>query len=314
MSDSPARRILVIKLGALGDFILSFTAFSAIRRHHPQARIILLTTPPFKDLARKSGWFDEVWTDGRPKNWNLRDMLRLIRRLRRSGLDLVYDLQSSGRTLRYRRLMALPFGSTASWPGAAHGGLMPAGDPRPEPVHTIERQIEQLSRAGITDIAQPDLSWLTAGYPGRFGLKDGFVLMAPGGSAHRPEKRWPAERYAELARRVAREGRRPVLLGAKAEREVNRRIAAATPEVMDLTGKTNFFDIAAMATHAKVAVGNDTGPMHIIAVAGCPSVILFSDASDPARTAPRGRYVVIMREKNLADLELTEVAAAMRLR
>ena len=110
------------------------------------------------------------------------------------------------------------------------------------------------------------------------------------------------------------EGVRPVLIGAQAEAAVNSTIAAAAPEAIDLTGKTSLFDIAAMATRAKIAVGNDTGPMHLIAAAGCPSVVLFSDASDPARTAPRGPYVVVVREPNLADLPLTEVAAAMRLR
>ena len=50
-------RILVIRLGALGDFVQSFGPFSAIRAHHPEARITLLTTAPFADLARRShGW------------------------------------------------------------------------------------------------------------------------------------------------------------------------------------------------------------------------------------------------------------------
>ncbi|OYW09809.1 MAG: ADP-heptose--LPS heptosyltransferase, partial [Rhodospirillales bacterium 12-71-4] len=57
--------ILVIRLGALGDLVQSFGPFAAIRAHHPEARIVLLTTPPFAGLARRSPWFDDVWADGR---------------------------------------------------------------------------------------------------------------------------------------------------------------------------------------------------------------------------------------------------------
>ena len=60
-------RILVIKLGALGDFAQAFGPFAAIRAHHPGAEITLLTTPPFAPLARQAPWFDQVWENGRPR-------------------------------------------------------------------------------------------------------------------------------------------------------------------------------------------------------------------------------------------------------
>ena len=59
-------RILVIKHGALGDWVLATGCFAAIRRHHPSARITLLTTPAFADWGTLCPWFDEVWTDDRP--------------------------------------------------------------------------------------------------------------------------------------------------------------------------------------------------------------------------------------------------------
>jgi ADP-heptose:LPS heptosyltransferase len=58
-------------------------------------------------------------------------------------------------------------------------------------------------------------------------------------------------------------------------------------------------------------VGNDTGPMHLIATAGCRSVVLFSSASDPALTAPRGRAVTILREARLEDLSVDRVMKAL---
>jgi len=77
-----AERILVIKLGALGDVVLALGPFAAIRRHHPDARITLLTTEPYAAFLSASGWFDEVWTDDRPPLWRADLWLALRARLR----------------------------------------------------------------------------------------------------------------------------------------------------------------------------------------------------------------------------------------
>jgi ADP-heptose:LPS heptosyltransferase len=103
----------------------------------------------------------------------------------------------------------------------------------------------------------------------------------------------------------------PVLLGTEAEVGALAEIARACPAARDLCGETGFAEIAALARGARLAVGNDTGPMHLIAAAGCPSLVLYSADSDPARTAPRGPKVAILRERSLADLKLDRVLAAL---
>ncbi len=167
--------------------------------------------------------------------------------------------------------------------------------------------------AGIPDVPSTDLSWATAELDG-FGLAERFALVVPGGSAHRPEKRWPATRFAELARWFAGHGIQPVLVGSSAEREALAAIAAACPEARDLCGETTFEAVVELARRAAVAVGNDTGPMHLIAAAGCPSVVLYSNASDPARTAPRGAAVTVLQRASLGDLSTAAVTAAVRPR
>jgi ADP-heptose:LPS heptosyltransferase len=167
--------------------------------------------------------------------------------------------------------------------------------------------------AGINEVPGSDVSWAVADIA-RFDLPDRFVLLIPGGAPHRPEKRWPADRYAELARRLAAKGVAPVLLGAAAEAPLAAEISAACPEAVDLTGRTGLADVAALARAASGAVGNDTGPMHMIAAAGCPSVVLFSAASDPALTAPRGAAVTVLRRDSLAALGPDEVESALTMR
>ena len=66
-----------------------------------------------------------------------------------------------------------------------------------------------------------------------------------------------------------------------------------------------------MARRAVAAIGNDTGPMHLAAMIGCRSVVLFSATSNPARSAPRGANVTILQQDNLADLPVDQVAAAL---
>ena len=103
----------------------------------------------------------------------------------------------------------------------------------------------------------------------------------------------------------------PVLLGTDLEAEALAEIAAACPQARNLCGQTDLADIAVLARSALVAVGNDTGPMHLIAAAGCPVVALFSAGTDPAKVAPRGRLVAVRQRAELADLPLEDVLAAL---
>ncbi len=309
--DSAIKRALVIKLGALGDFVQALGPFAAIRRHHAQAHITLLTTAPFVEFAAKSGYFDAVWRDSRPPPWAAGSWLALRRRLRRGGFERVYDLQTSDRTGFYHWLMGP--GRRPEWSGIARGCSHPHANPRRDSMHTLERQAEQLARAGIHEVPPPDLSWIEAD-TGRFGLSGRYVLMVPGGAAHRPAKRWPVAGYAELARRLAGQGLQPVLLGKGAEAAITGAVAARVSGARDLAGETSFAEVVALARQAASAIGNDTGSMHLIAVAGSPTVVLFSAASDPALCAPRGPGVTVLRRDDLAELPVSEVAASMTLR
>ncbi len=304
------RNILVIKLGALGDFVQALGPFAAIRRFHGDDWITLLTTPPFAALASASGYFDDVWTVARSPRWWIWQWPALKRRLDGGEFARVYDLQTSGRSRFYFRLLRRP---KPEWSGIAEGCSHPHANPRRDFMHTVDRQREQLAIAGIDDAPATDLRWID-GDAAAFGLAPEFVLLAPGGSAKRPAKRWPEARYLALARALSDQQRGVALIGAADEADRNAAIARACPAAVDLTGKTSLFDIARLARAAAGAVGNDSGPMHLIAAAGCPSLVLYSAASDPALCAQRGDAVTILRRENLADLGVDEVEAAIRLR
>src|SRR5262249_45929907 len=105
----------------------------------------------------------------------------------------------------------------------------------------------------------------------------------------------------------------PVVIGGSDEITLGRAIAAAVPETRDLTGQTGFGDIVALGRDARRAIGNDTGPMHLAVAGGAAATVLYSAASDPDKTAPRGGDVVILRRPNLANLDVDTVAATLGL-
>ncbi|CAA7611620.1 ADP-heptose of LPS heptosyltransferase [Candidatus Terasakiella magnetica] len=300
-----AERILVIKLGALGDFVQACGPFAAIRTHHGDARITLLTTRPYAEFAAASPWFDEVWIDDKPRLTQPLRVLALRRRLRQGGFSRVYDLQTSDRSSFYFRLM----GRDVPWSGIAPGCSHPHANPRRDFMHTVERQKEQLAAAGIAQVPAPDFSWVRAD-PSAFGLTGSFVLLCPGGAPHRPAKRWPVENFAALAVGLAQRGVTPVLLGTDKEKAAIAAIRTACPQAVDLAERTGFLDIVALARAARAAVGNDTGPMHLIAAGGCSAVVLFSHESDPALCAPRGT-VTVLRRPHLAELSVLDVEQAL---
>ncbi|MEE2720900.1 MAG: glycosyltransferase family 9 protein [Pseudomonadota bacterium] len=310
MIEKTPARLLVIKLGALGDFVLATGAFAAIRNAHPDDQITLLTTAPYAEIAEASRYFDEVWIDERPSRINLISIQKLRFRLRRGMFYRVYDLQTSGRSSWYFRLMK-GF-NRPQWSGIAFACSHPHRNPNRNRMHTIERQADQLSMAGIAETPLPDLSWLKSDIS-RFGLPDRFVLLIPGGAVHRPAKRWPAEAYRALAVQLIDQDVTPVIIGGADEADLAAEITARTGAI-SLAGQTSFADVASLSRTAAAAIGNDTGPMHIAAICGCPSVVLFSKDSDPSITAPRGDDVTVLPRDNLADLPVTEVADALRLR
>jgi ADP-heptose:LPS heptosyltransferase len=299
--------ILVIKLSALGDFIQALGVMRAIRAYHKDAHITLMTTAPFETLARECGYIDDVLVDTRPRFYDVKSIAALRAALLAGGFSRVYDLQNNDRTALYLRL--LPKNKRPDWYGFTKGAShrVICTDPKARPA--LQRHRDILAKAGITGIERDDLSWMKADIT-RFGLADRYALLVPGCAPRHPEKRWPAEYYGALAGQLHEHGVQPVLIGTADEADVMDRIAQAHSFCINLCGQTDFHDIAGLAGSACVAIGNDTGPMHIIAATGCAALTLFSGKTDPARHAPQGAAASTLQKHALATLSPALVTKA----
>lgn len=301
-------RILVIKLGALGDFLYALGPMRAIRDHHPDAFVTLMTRAPYRALAERSGLFDAIILDPAPRPWHIRGALRLRHLMREAGGDRIYDLQTSDRTGWYYRLLGP--GARPEWSGIIPGCSHYHHYQRPTLTHTIDRQTEQLRIAGISPVPASDLDFMSGDIT-RFGLPQTFALLVPGSSARMAVKRWPAAYYADLAARLVNRGVTPVILGGSEEADAIQAITSACAEAISLAGETTFFDIPALGRAAIACAGNDTGPMHMVAMTGCPTVAIFSTGSFPDKAAPRGDGVIVLSRDVLSDLSSDEVDDAL---
>ena len=294
--------ILVIKLGALGDFIQSLGPMAAIRQFHPHDTLILLTTNPYESLARLSGYFDDVICDEKPKWFEPMKWLSLTKILNQNNIVRVYDLQNNDRTSIYFRL----FKKKPEWVGVAFGASHRNTSPKRTSGKAFDGHVQTLALAGIKNISIDTLNWVQ-GDKNFNDLAKPYVLIVAGGSEKHPQKRWPTDHYGALCKKLVQNNFTPILIGTKAERDANEKIKSIENSCIDLTGQTVLFDLPVLARGAYGTIGNDTGPMHLIAPTGCRSIVLFSGTTHPHRHAPLGANVITIQENNLKDLSPDKV-------
>jgi ADP-heptose:LPS heptosyltransferase len=300
-----SNRILVIKLGALGDFIQATGSFADIRAHGKGAHITLLTTKAMLPLAANAPFFDAISLDERLPFWNIPYILRMRTKLQ--GFQDVIDLQTNTRSNTYFWLAGRP-----SWSGIAKGCSHPHANPNRNTMHTLDRLAEQLQMAGIDTTHAPDVRY--AAEDSRellksMGLKN-FVALIPGGSKGRPEKRWP--HFAELAKALQNKGYQVALIGGPDEMDLLQNLSTKTGAI-NLGGRTSINALIDLLPRAKYVIGNDTGPMHLAAASGAKGVVLFGSGSNPDLCAPRAKNIHILHQSTIGAISPIHVLTTLNI-
>ncbi len=283
------RSALILKLGAIGDVVMASPMATALAREHPGVKITWLAGRGVVPLLRLLPGIDEIVEvdEASLLAGNYRDRMRALgaaaRHLHMRRFDLVLNghpdpryrvLEQLVRGHTVRRFCRNPRERIMPVPGRYHGHeyvrLALGGDGPDVPV-------------ALPEAIRPPLP------PGLTLAGEGpRVAMAPGGARNvlndNEVRRWPLERYAELARALAERGCATVVIGGPDDAWVSEAFAGIDG-ITDLVGRTSLPDLLAVYTACDAVVSHDSGPMHLARLADTPAVALFGP-TDPRWFVP----------------------------
>lgn len=294
------RRALVIKFRHHGDVLLTSPVFTVLKNHAPHIEIDALVYHATREMLSSHPAITDVYTIDR--DWkkrgtlhSLMQELRLIRTLRARRYDLLIHLTEHARGAWYARLLRPRYSVAHDYP-RKRGGMWRSsfthiyGLPR-TPRHVVEQHLDALRRIGIhpspderrlvlapgADADQSVRSMLT-----QHGLTErGYIHLHP--TSRWLFKCWEPDKYAALINALQQAGERVVLSAAPADKElrfVERITAQLNAPVVNLCGKLNLKQLAALTARAKLFVGVDSVPMHIAAAMQTPVVVLFGPSGE----------------------------------
>ena len=325
------RKILLIKLSAVGDVIHTIPVLNKLRRRYPSAQLDWLVTPAIAELLRHNPAITNVIEFAR-EDWSrpwtpapFVSYARLAAKLRANGYDLVIDMHGQFRTAVFALATGAPvrigfdrprarvwdasprtFSAEArkhAWQGAREGSWLAYTDHIPVPtldLHAVDRYLSVGPILGLEE-DPPDFSFpipqaASANIESLLHRHDiagaPLVAMAPGTIWE--TKHWGTDKFAEVARHFLQKGFAVALMGSRRERVVCEEVARLAPGSVDVAGETTLTELAALVRRSAISVTNDSGPMHLAVALGRPVVSVFGP-TDPIWIGPYGRADAVLR-------------------
>ena len=290
-------KIAVLRALQLGDMLCAVPALRALRAEYPAARITLVGLPWAREFAARYRRYvyDFLEFPGFPglpeRAADMVSVGRFFGDSKAARFDLVLQMHGSG---EITNPLAVLMGArhTAGFYRAAHY----CPDPERyvewrDDEHEVLRYLRLMERLGVPprgsalEFPLHDADWQE--WTGLGLRRDSYVVVHAGSQLR--SRRWPAERFAQVADALAREGLQVVLTGVASERPIVSKVRDHMRlPALDLTGLTSLGGLAALVARARLVLANDTGISHIAAALKAPSVIVAS-GSDPRRWAPLER-------------------------
>lgn len=313
--EAVSERIVVLTLNHIGDVLFTEPAIAALRGGHPAASLVVVTSPLAKAVLEHHPAIDALWVRERG---SLRDWWRLVRQLRRfrptlivslspSSLGLAVSAWLSGAAQRYGFSVRpfLPFFFTTALPcrwdhhvvndylalAEAAGGK-------------VERRTPQVTL--LPEERAWGTEWLKAqGW-------EGEVLLGCHPFSSVRHKEWGKERFAAVLRWGQEVmGWRPVIFGNALEQPQAKGLSLAVGGIC-AAGALTLRQFLSVASHCGVFIGGDSGPTHLVAALGMPTIALYGP-TDPNRTGPIGERVTVIRSPTgaMGDLSPATVQEAI---
>jgi len=295
-------RILIRGLNRIGDALYTLPVFQSLKEAFPSAEVVLLSKPAVVDLYRNNPFIDEIITfDYSSAHKGLRGRFALIKELRQRRFDLAVLLHNCFDAAMVAFFAGIP--ERIGYRKEMRGPLLTRSIDFPEEsIHRVEYNLRLLRVIGIRTkntepelfISQEEKRWAEE-FLDKYSKGTVQVGMIIGSKAE--TRRWPLERFAELTRRLVDTYNADIfLLGSAHDRALAERIISLSERApVDLTGKLTLRQSIALIEKLHLVVANDTGPMHIAAILGVPTVTFFG-AGDLIETRPLGPKVSIIKK------------------
>ncbi len=322
-------RCLIVRLGALGDVVHAIPVAAALRRHFPSARIDWLVSAKHRELLELVPVIDD----------RVVASASAVGRLRRRHYDVAIDLQGLIKSAMFARLSgaARVVGFSANYVRERLASVFytDAFDPggsgsydRRETRHVVDLNLSLLTVLDLP-VEPPEFALdrvaSTAADHVRAAAGGRYALLNPG--AAWPNKRWPPDRFAAVARAIRdRHGLKSAVLWGPGEEALANAIVESAGGAALITPRTSVRDLVAIARGAAVMVSGDTGPTHIASAVGTPIVGIYGPTR-PSRNGPLSPLdVSVTRDAIcrchhlrqctqprmcLLDIEVSEVVAAV---
>lgn len=306
------RKILLIKLSAVGDVVHTIPVLKKLRRRYPMAQLDWLVTPAIAELLRHHPAITnvieferEAWSTP----WRLAPFAsyaRLATRLRAAAYDLVVDMHGQFRTAALTLATGAParigfdrprasvwkasprqFQEQArkhAWQGAREGSWVAYTHHIPVPtldLHAVDRYLNVGPILGLDrepadfyfPIPRSATSRVDALLSEHGAARANIVIMAPGTVWE--TKHWGKDKFAAVARHFLSKGFAAILIGSQRERGVCEEVAALAPGAIDLAGMTTLTELTALIRRSAISITNDSGPMHLAVALDRPVVSIF---------------------------------------
>ena len=318
--ETSIRRILIFRIGNVGDIVAATPTIGTIRRRFPHAHICLLTSPGAKEspgareLVVPGSLVDALIVYYRSDILTWRGRKQLMHRIRSQRFDLFIDLSNvlaPSRKVIGSMVLARIAGcryaagfliTPLRWfarTQALRRSFRQESDRLFDTVsRTLDLQRDDLKQneSGLLPVSAADRSFVRGLLQGHgVSAHDRIVVLHVGGK--RPANRWFEDRYAAVADWIQRQpGMRAVLTGVPSEMgRIERVRLHMRSQPVIVCGELNLLQTAALLEQACLYVGNDTGPMHIAAAVGTPAVAIFSARDFPQHWYPLGGGHVVLR-------------------
>lgn len=295
------KRICIFKIGAIGDVLMSTPMMHALRQRFPKARVDYWTGTWSAPVLASNHDLDHVFSfdDATFLRKRVDLAIRLARQIAAQQYDLMFILDKHWSLAVFGRMCGVPvrIGFDREGEGFAHTMAVQYGPVK----HEVDYYLDLAYAVGAKHVRQPKLELALSPADRRFAQRffadhkldvRKTIGIVPGGAKNPGQqmaiRRWPVEGFAAVARALAKEGWQIVLIGrSPGDDDVLPAMLQAVPDAVNAIGTTTIQQSAALMERCKVIVCNDSGPMHIAAAVGTPTVSVFG-ATDPHRKAPRG--------------------------